>query len=35
MKPATLNTVSVEFPCGDGALRATGPTVGDPRFIAV
>jgi DNA topoisomerase-1 len=35
MKPATLNTVSVEFPCGDGAFRATGTTVVDPGFLAV
>ena len=36
MKPATLNTVSVEFPCGAGAaFRATGTTVVDPGFLAV
>ncbi|HJR12590.1 MAG TPA: DNA topoisomerase I [Rhodanobacteraceae bacterium] len=36
MKPATLNTVSVEFPCGsDSAFRATGTTVVDPGFLAV
>ena len=36
MKPATLNTVSVEFPCGDDAgFRATGTTVIDPGFLAV
>jgi DNA topoisomerase-1 len=36
MKPATLNTVSVEFPCGDDAgFRATGTTVVDPGFLAV
>ncbi|MBS0383328.1 MAG: DNA topoisomerase I [Proteobacteria bacterium] len=36
MKPATLNTVSVEFPCGaDAAFRATGTTVVDPGFLAV
>ncbi len=36
MKPATLNTVSVEFPCGkDAAFRATGTTVIDPGFLAV
>ncbi|HEY9110554.1 MAG TPA: DNA topoisomerase I [Rhodanobacteraceae bacterium] len=35
MKPATLNTVSVEFPCGEAAFRATGTTVVDPGFLAV
>ncbi len=36
MKPATLNTVSVEFPCGkDATFRATGTTVVDPGFLAV
>ncbi|HJU26779.1 MAG TPA: type I DNA topoisomerase, partial [Rhodanobacteraceae bacterium] len=36
MKPATLNTVSVEFPCGrDASFRATGTTVVDPGFLAV
>ncbi|HEX7370676.1 MAG TPA: DNA topoisomerase, partial [Rhodanobacteraceae bacterium] len=36
MKPATLNTVAVEFPCGaDAAFRATGTTVVDPGFLAV
>lgn len=36
MKPATLNTVAVEFPCGkDAAFRATGATVVDPGFLAV
>src|SRR5579885_3486009 len=36
MKPATLNTVSVEFPCGkDAAFRATGTSVIDPGFLAV
>ncbi|MGH8116728.1 MAG: DNA topoisomerase I [Rhodanobacteraceae bacterium] len=36
MKAATLNTVSVEFPCGpDAAFRATGTTVVDPGFLAV
>jgi DNA topoisomerase-1 len=36
MKPATLNTVAVEFPCGnDAAFRATGTTVIDPGFLAV
>jgi len=36
MKPATLNTVSVEFPCGgNSAFRATGTTVVDPGFLAV
>jgi DNA topoisomerase-1 len=35
MKPATLNTVSVEFPCGDGAFRATGTPLVDPGFLAV
>ncbi len=36
MKPATLNTVSVEFPCGkDSSFRATGTTVVDPGFLAV
>ena len=36
MKPATLNTVSVEFPCGaDAGFRATGTTVVDPGFLAV
>ncbi|MDQ7994284.1 MAG: DNA topoisomerase I [Luteibacter sp.] len=32
---ATLNTVSVEFPVGDSAFRATGTTVIDPGFLAV
>ena len=32
---ATLNTVSVEFPLGDSAFRATGTTVVDPGFLAV
>jgi len=32
---ATLNTVSVEFPIGDSAFRATGTTVIDPGFLAV
>jgi DNA topoisomerase-1 len=36
MEHATLNTVSVEFPCGtDAAFRATGTTVVDPGFLAV
>ncbi len=36
MKPAILNTVSVDFPCGaDAAFRATGTTVVDPGFLAV
>ena len=36
MKPATLNTVAVEFPCGtDASFRATGTTVVDPGFLAV
>jgi len=36
MKPATLNTVAIEFPCGtDAAFRATGTTVVDPGFLAV
>ena len=36
MKPATLNTVAVEFPCGkDATFRATGTTVVDPGFLAV
>ena len=36
MKPATLNTVAVEFPCGaEAAFRATGTTVVDPGFLAV
>ena len=36
MKPATLNTVSVEFPCGkNSSFRATGTTVIDPGFLAV
>jgi len=36
MKPATLNTVAVEFPCGkDAAFRATGTTLIDPGFLAV
>jgi len=36
MKPATLNTVSVEFPCGvDAGFRATGTTVVDAGFLAV
>ena len=35
-KPATLNTVSVEFPCGvDAGFRATGTTVVDAGFLAV
>ena len=33
---ATINTVSVDFKCGDGNLfRATGSTVVDPGFMAV
>ncbi len=33
---ATLNTVSIEFPCGpEAAFRATGTTVIDPGFLAV
>ena len=36
MQHATLNTVSVDFPCGpDAAFRATGTTVIDPGFLAV
>jgi len=36
MEHATLNTVSVDFPCGaDAAFRATGTTVIDPGFLAV
>ncbi|MEO7149752.1 MAG: DNA topoisomerase I [Rhodanobacteraceae bacterium] len=36
MKPATLNTVAIEFPCGkDAGFRATGTTVVDPGFLAV
>ena len=36
MQHATLNTVSVDFPCGsDAAFRATGTTVVDPGFLAV
>jgi len=36
MQFATLNTVSVDFPCGnDAAFRATGTTVIDPGFLAV
>ncbi|MEO6967951.1 MAG: DNA topoisomerase I [Rhodanobacteraceae bacterium] len=36
MKPATLNTVAVEFPCGKNAgFRATGTTIVDPGFLAV
>jgi DNA topoisomerase I len=36
MLHATLNTVSVDFPCGpDAAFRATGTTVVDPGFLAV
>src|SRR5690348_11622155 len=36
MKPATLNTVAIEFPCGnDASFRATGTTVVDPGFLAV
>jgi DNA topoisomerase I len=36
MLHATLNTVSVDFPCGpDAAFRATGTTVIDPGFLAV
>jgi DNA topoisomerase-1 len=33
---ATINTVSVDFKCGDGNLfRATGSTIVDPGFMAV
>jgi DNA topoisomerase-1 len=32
---ATMNTVSVEFPVGESAFRATGTTVIDPGFLAV
>ncbi|HKK13543.1 MAG TPA: type I DNA topoisomerase [Gammaproteobacteria bacterium] len=36
MKHATINTVSVDFRCGEGNLfRATGSTVLDPGFMAV
>ncbi len=36
MQHATLNTVSVDFPCGaDAAFRATGTPVIDPGFLAV
>lgn len=36
MKPALLDTVSVELACGaDHAFRATGTTVADPGFLAV
>jgi DNA topoisomerase-1 len=36
MKAATLNTVSIEFPCGtDASFRATGTTVVDPGFLSV
>ncbi|MGE7137481.1 DNA topoisomerase I [Luteibacter sp. NPDC031894] len=35
MVHATLNTVSVEFPVGDSAFRASGTTVVDPGFLAV
>ncbi|MEO7936153.1 MAG: DNA topoisomerase I [Dokdonella sp.] len=36
MQFATMNTVSVDFPCGaDAAFRATGTTVIDPGFLAV
>ena len=36
MEHATLNTVSVDFPCGpDAAFRATGTTIIDPGFLAV
>ncbi len=36
MEHATLNTVSVDFPCGpDAAFRATGTTIVDPGFLAV
>jgi DNA topoisomerase I len=35
MVHATLNTVSVEFPVGESAFRATGTTVIDPGFLAV
>ncbi|HEY4291819.1 DNA topoisomerase I [Luteibacter sp.] len=35
MLHATMNTVSVEFPVGDSAFRATGTTVVDPGFLAV
>ncbi|WP_440224567.1 DNA topoisomerase I [Dokdonella sp. MW10] len=36
MQHATLNTVSVDFPCGDdAAFRATGTTVVDAGFLAV
>ncbi len=36
MQHATMNTVSVDFPCGaDAAFRATGTTVIDPGFLAV
>ncbi|MET0936742.1 MAG: DNA topoisomerase I, partial [Luteibacter sp.] len=32
---ATMNTVSVEFPVGESAFRATGTTIVDPGFLAV
>ncbi|MGY3228860.1 DNA topoisomerase-1 [Luteibacter sp. HA06] len=35
MVHATMNTVSVEFPVGESAFRATGTTVIDPGFLAV
>jgi DNA topoisomerase-1 len=35
MLHATLNTVSVEFPVGNSAFRASGTTVVDPGFLAV
>jgi DNA topoisomerase I len=36
MKPATLNTVSVDLECGQGNIfRATGSTVVDPGFLLV
>ena len=36
MQAATLNTVSVDFRCGDAhAFRASGTTVVDPGFLAV
>lgn len=36
MKPALIDTVSVELACGaDNAFRATGSTIADPGFLAV
>jgi DNA topoisomerase I len=35
MLHATMNTVSVEFPVGESAFRATGTTIVDPGFLAV